>query len=46
VQSTYTAGDGTLQLQVQPTTISVRYMDNNPGNNRPPSMLTKRVPVR
>lgn len=46
VQSTYTAGDGTLQLQAVPTTIYIRYMDNNPGNNRPPSMLTKSVPVQ
>lgn len=46
VQSTYSAGDGTLQVQAVPTTMYVRYMDNNPGNNRPPSMLTKTVPIQ
>lgn len=46
LQSTYTAGDGTLQIQQRPTTIYIHYMDSNPGNNRPPSMLTKPVSVQ
>jgi hypothetical protein len=46
-QSTFSAGNGTIEVQGPiPTTISIRYLDNNPGNNRPPSMLTRIVPVR
>jgi hypothetical protein len=45
-QSTFSAGDGIIEVQGTPTTIFIRYLDNNPGNNRPPSMLTKIVPVR
>jgi len=44
-QSTFSVGSGSLEV-TGPTTIYIRYLDNNPGNNRPPSTLTKIVPVR
>ena len=38
-------GDGVIQVTA-PTTLFIRYLDNNPGNNRPPSMLTRVVQIR
>jgi hypothetical protein len=38
-------GDGVIEVTA-PTTLSVRYLDNNPGNNRPPSMLTRIIQIR
>lgn len=29
-----------------PTTMSLRYVDNNPGSNRPPSRLSRRIAIR
>lgn len=41
-----TIGDSRLQFISVPTMLSVRYLDNNPGSNRPPSMLTRSVVVQ
>lgn len=41
-----TIGDGRLQFISVPTMLSVRYLDNNPGSNRPPSMLTRSIAVQ
>ena len=38
-------GDGVIQVTA-PTALFVRYLDNNPGNNRPPSMLTRVAQIR
>ena len=38
-------GDGVIQVTA-PATLFIRYLDNNPGNNRPPSMLTRVVQIR
>ena len=44
-QSTFAVGNGVIEIQGA-TTLYIRYLDNNPGNNRPPSMLTRAVPIR
>lgn len=41
-----TIGDNRLQFITVPTMLSVRYLDNNPGSNRPPSMLTRSIAVQ
>ena len=38
-------GDGVIEVTA-PTALFVRYLDNNPGNNRPPSMLTRVIQIR
>lgn len=38
--------DQVLQVITVPTMLSVRYLDNNPGSNRPPSMLTRSIAVQ
>ncbi|BCB28038.1 hypothetical protein SKTS_29240 [Sulfurimicrobium lacus] len=41
-----TPGDHILQFISVPTILSVRYLDSNPGSNRPPSMLTRSIAVQ
>lgn len=38
-------GNGQIDV-LGPTTLTLRYMDNNPGNNRPPSVLTRTIRVQ
>jgi hypothetical protein len=39
-------GDHILQIISVPTILSVRYLDSNPGSNRPPSTLTRSIAVQ
>jgi hypothetical protein len=38
--------DNILQIITVPSMLSVKYLDNNPGSNRPPSVLTKSVVIQ
>ncbi len=38
--------DNILQIITVPSMLSVKYLDNNPGSNRPPSVLTRSVAIQ
>jgi len=43
--STVFANNGTLDFFSLPTMLTMRYLDQNPGDGRPPSILSKTIPV-
>ncbi|HET7831421.1 MAG TPA: hypothetical protein VFK88_00500 [Gallionella sp.] len=42
---TVVPGNGKIDI-TGPTTVTLRYLDNNPGDNRPPSVLTRTIRVQ
>jgi hypothetical protein len=48
LNSVITPGSGIIEVApgTLPTTMSLRYLDNNPGSNRPPSRLSRDITIR